>query len=294
MKNLVTIACYRDFYQILLQAESISLFLEPCTHYIIVNEEKVDLDFWYKWLSPYYKNHKLKIIPRVDYEYGRVTALLKNSEETIGWRTQQLQKLLIARYLDSDYLILDAKTIFVKPCSLNEWDNSFGSFHPRPINETFYNTNYLYSKIFNRELLKSSPFGFVPSKMILEPLKRYLEKDNNYENLYKQLFLPETFILNGDTSPASEFLFYNYIVYDYLENQHTRHYPNTFWFNNQYEMNNIEFSEMLLDQPLTISIHRRFLNKCNTEILEILNTHLRSIGLQNKVYPYPFSFDKFF
>jgi hypothetical protein len=130
--------------------------------------------------------------------------------------------------------------------------------------------------------------------MILEPLKRYLEKDNNYETLYKQLFLPETFILNGDTSPASEFLFYNYIVYDYLENQHTRHYPNTFWFNNQYEMNNMEFSEMLLDQPLTISIHRKFLNKCNTEILEILNTHLRSIGLQNKVYPYPFSFDKFF
>ena len=40
---LVTVACYRDFYQILIQAESINLFLEPCTHYIIINENKTKL-----------------------------------------------------------------------------------------------------------------------------------------------------------------------------------------------------------------------------------------------------------
>ena len=98
--NLVTVACYRDFQQILLQAESISLFLEPCTHYIIVNEEKIDLDFWYKWLSPYYKNHELKIIPRLEYDYDAVRNMLYKSENSLaeinlGWRTQQLQKLLI-------------------------------------------------------------------------------------------------------------------------------------------------------------------------------------------------------
>ena len=36
--KLLTIACERDKDILLLHAESISLFLEPCTHYIVINE----------------------------------------------------------------------------------------------------------------------------------------------------------------------------------------------------------------------------------------------------------------
>jgi hypothetical protein len=38
MKNLVTVTCNRDFQFMLLQAESIQKFLEPCHHWIVINE----------------------------------------------------------------------------------------------------------------------------------------------------------------------------------------------------------------------------------------------------------------
>jgi len=298
MKTLVTVACYRDFHQILLQAESISLFLEPCTHYIIVNEEKIDLDFWYRWLSPYYKNHELKIIPKIEYDYDTVRNMFYKSENslgeiTLGWRTQQLQKLLIATLIDEDYLILDAKTLFLKHCGLHDWDNAFGSSHDLyPVSEIFDNTNYFYSKFFNKELLKSVPFGYTPVKIILDPLKQYLENPQNRKNLHVKLFLPEVVLINGHISPGSEFLFYCYIASDYLKDQHTRFSPTTNLLVDDTPNEQIEI--MLLNQPVTWNIHRKFLNKCSPQVLDTINTHLSSIGFKNKLYPYPDSFDVFF
>ena len=52
MMYLATVTCNRDFQQMLLQAESIQKFVEPCKHVIIINEDKFDYNFWYRWLKP--------------------------------------------------------------------------------------------------------------------------------------------------------------------------------------------------------------------------------------------------
>ena len=291
--TLVTVACFRDFHQILIQAESIGLFLEPCTHYIIVNEEKVDLDFWYRWLSPYYKNHELKIIPRIVYDYTSVYAMLKHvNHTTFGWRSQQLQKLLISRIIDDDYLVLDAKTFFVRHGSISAWDNSLGSGPSYAINEQFINTNYAYSIALKKEILTIAPHSVTPFKIITEPLRRYLETANNHHNLYKFLFLPEIYPFKGSTSPSSEFLFYCYIANDYFKEQDKRTVPNNhiIWD----AINDSQFNKILSNQPLTLNIHRNFLNKCDVHMLENVNKYLSDLGFKNKLYPYPDSHDTFF
>ena len=60
--KLLTVACERDKDILLLHAESISLFLEPCTHYIVINEEVPDINYWRELLQPYYSKHKLIIL----------------------------------------------------------------------------------------------------------------------------------------------------------------------------------------------------------------------------------------
>ena len=89
--NLVTVACNRDFNQMLLQAESIQMHLDPCTHWVIVNERNPDINFWQSALSPFYKNHELKLLfpgellfPGKHYYKG-------------GWNSQQTYKFWIFR-----------------------------------------------------------------------------------------------------------------------------------------------------------------------------------------------------
>ena len=59
--DIVTVTCELDSHQMIQQAESISLFVEPCTHWVIVEGANVNLTVWKKRLAPYYKNHTLKL-----------------------------------------------------------------------------------------------------------------------------------------------------------------------------------------------------------------------------------------
>ena len=89
---LATVTCNRDFQQMLLQAESIQRFLNPCKHVIIINESYPDLDFWNRWLKPYYTNHELVIMPRIQYTYPSSVLGVRDRYGAIdtasnGWRT---------------------------------------------------------------------------------------------------------------------------------------------------------------------------------------------------------------
>jgi hypothetical protein len=201
---LATVTCNRDFQQMLLQAESIQRFLNPCKHVIIINESVPDIDFWYRWLKPYYTNHELVIIPRIDYAYpsgsiGTRTNYGEIDAVSSGWRSQQLQKMLLAYKYEDDYLLLDSKNFFIKPTELSEWDNSigsgsylgFGALHH------FVGTYKKYSELFEKDIeYYTGPF--TPFKIKREPL---VSKCKISELGYK-LFYPEHYSV-----PASEGIF---------------------------------------------------------------------------------------
>ena len=119
MKNLVTVTCERDFIQMVLQAESIQKYLESCNHYVIVNDKNPNIKLWTARLNSYYTNHKLTIIKQQD--------LFDNYLNYNGYESQQVCKFEIAKVIREDYLLLDSKNFFIKPTSLDEWDNLIGT-----------------------------------------------------------------------------------------------------------------------------------------------------------------------
>jgi hypothetical protein len=257
-----------------------------------VNEDKVHLDFWYRWLQPYYTKHELKLIPRIKYDYYALKNMIKATDYDFGWRTQQLQKLLIARELDQDYLILDAKNFFTKPCSLNDWEDTVGSGTISKPVESFTNTNIIYSKLFNKPKINLVPQSTAPYKIVLEPLHQYLADTHNFLKIGKLLLLPEIVPLKGDTSPSSEFILYSYIAYEYFKNQNQYIAPRNYIIWDL--ITEKEFRELISHEYTVFGVHRQFLNKCSPEILESINKYLGEIGFKNKLLPYADSFDVFF
>lgn len=293
---LATVTCNRDFQQMLLQAESISKFVEPCQHVIIINEDKPDLDFWYRWLKPYYKNHKLEIIPRITYHYPTsflgtgISQSTSGDASSNGWRTQQLQKLLLAYEFEDDYLLLDSKNFFTKRANINEWDNIIGSgvFLRIGDGNSFDNSCKIYSDLLEKPvdqwLRPQTPF-----KVARDP---FIKKCKRSELAYL-LFYPEF-----KDSPATEGVFYSHFVKDEIDEFLKTYNPDDkkysiIWIHNRSEIARLLFDISLSNKIKIAAIHRELLSKLDEKELEIINFWLASdnpkfgLGLKNKIYPMP-------
>ena len=293
---LATVTCNRDFQQMLLQAESIQKFVEPCSHVIVINEDKPDLDFWYRWLGPYYKNHKLNIIPRITYHYptsflGTIDGQSSSGDASSnGWRTQQLQKLLLAYEFEDDYLLLDAKNFFTKKTNINEWDNIIGSGAFLKIGDgnAFDNSCKIYSDLLEKPIdqwLKPQ----TPFKVAREPFIRNCKRSE----LAYLLFYPEF-----KDSPATEGIFYSHFVKDEIDEFLKTYNPEdkkylTIWMHSKPDIARLLFDISLSDKIKIAAVHRELLSKLDEKELEIINFWLASdnpkfgLGLKNKIYPMP-------
>lgn len=292
---IATVTCNRDFQQMLLQVESISKFVEPCTHVIVVNEDKPDLDFWYKWLKPYYTNHKLNIIPRIQYDHPISLPKAKGKyvqadATSIGWRTQQLQKMLLAYEFQDDYLLLDSKNFFTRKTNINEWCNIIGSgaFVQSTDTNHFTPSAKIYSELLNEPLefyLKPQ----TPFKISRYPLITKCE----LSQLAYLLFYPES-----QGHPASEGIFYSCIAKDEMLQFHSSYNPDdrnysTMWARNRADIPRMIFDITLSNKIKVSAVHRELLSKIDERELEILNFWITSdspefgLGLKNKIYPMP-------
>jgi len=110
--DLLTIACDRDLYLMDSQARSIQKFVAPCTHWIFVNKTQKSRQEWTDLLSPYYTNHKLNLVFTDD---------IKTFDDMDGYNTQQYWKLTAVDIIQSDFVIIDSKNIFVRNTNLTEW-----------------------------------------------------------------------------------------------------------------------------------------------------------------------------
>jgi hypothetical protein len=293
---LATVTCNRDFQQMLLQAESIEKFVEPCSHIIIINEDQPDLEFWNRWLSPYYKNHKLTIIPRISYYYPTtflglsVGQNLSGDSSSNGWRTQQLQKLLLAYEFEDDYLLLDSKNFFIRKTNINEWENIPGSGAVVELRDEDYFT--LSSKIYSKILNSPIEYYFKPQTPFKINKESLISKCKISELAYL-LFYPEF-----EGHPATEGIFYSHFIKDEIikfrdsYNIADKNYT-TLWIHNRQEIDRILFDISSSDKIKVAGIHRELLSKLDEKELQIINFWITSdnpkfgLGLKNKIYPMP-------
>ena len=282
---LATVTCYRDFPQLLLQAESIQKFVEPCKHVILVNHDNPDLEFYYRWLTPYYTKHELVIIPKFDYYYP-VKGLHTNHViigTALEWRIQQLQKLLLAYEFEEDYLLLDSKNFFIKPTNLSYWENMLGSgkLTTDRVNDYFSQTGDVYRKLFNvTDTQVFSPA--TPFKIDRELLTSRCTK----EALGYFLYAPEF-----NERVVSEFIFYSVLINDEIKKctyWPSKHIEGVLW---QHDLEDLHTRLMQTQNNPDLRIsgfHRNLLGKVDTRQLSMINSWLKfAIGLNNTLQAIP-------
>jgi hypothetical protein len=120
--DIVTVTYRREFEQQLIQSRSLNQFiLEPCTHYIII-EDRFNIQQWRLALEPIYTRHKLVIIH--DHpEFLRGYVMPENKwGNGQGWIRQQCLKLWIHRRIETDrYLVLDSKNWITRETDPELW-----------------------------------------------------------------------------------------------------------------------------------------------------------------------------
>jgi hypothetical protein len=272
--DLVTVTCDRDYDLMLLQAESISLFLTPCVHWVIINEEVVDLEKWKFALSPYYKNHTLKLLTLKDF---------KPINSSQGWVRQQILKLRISEHTTNDYLILDTKCFFVKHTDLSFWNDKIGDGKVYTLKNSAYScwepAAILYSKKLNLPMLEDIIFT-VPFKVKIEYLKN-ADMD----------FLQECLLAHPIDGYPSEFVLYSYLARNEFKQGTGKvlklddiSYITTIDFKNSVENHALHvlirksFKSKNDINIKTFGFHRNYLKTAPNKHITYINYFLKSLG----------------
>ena len=261
----------------LLQAESIQQFVEPCTHWVIINDPVVVLSEWETALSLYYTNHTLRLIAIDQSSYSTwIGEAFKVSNN--GWQKQQLCKFLIYKSINDDYLILDSKNFFVKPCNINEWESITGCGFLEIYTakgDTWLPTIEAYSKYLNcpvnyTHLAMQTPFVF---------RKEILDKIDNFD-IFLNWF-------NDQESLPSEFILYSILTEKYQKLNRpmlscAKHL--TIWKKHNFEY----FMQVSLsyskDHIKVAGLHRGFLSEL-TEIEQFkIQTWISNLGLRTQLF----------
>jgi hypothetical protein len=158
MIDIVTVV-FRDELSVLkLQAQSIELYCQAIgikSIYVVVNDtdsvaKEID-PVWWGNLSSY-----VRIIPRSAFS----TDFVDN-----GWVSQQVLKLLASSISYNTWsMVLDAKTIFVKPLTTDQILNKKGQLNLccYPIQSVFEPSKQIVSELFNVEVVSVAEPAGVP------------------------------------------------------------------------------------------------------------------------------------
>ncbi len=270
--KIVTVTCKKDLKPMIRQAESIQKFVEPCEHLVIIEDEIFDKKFWLRHLSKYYTKHTLVI-----KSYNHLIDV-----ERIGWVRQQALKLLAALDCEDEYLILDSKDFFIRPCSLADWNGFKGSNlienidyyfdNPNPFKRWRLKTALAYSEYFNTELLLNL---FNPITPFVFDVK-YLDKDNIIKHV--------DWFLNCFSNDGCEFYFYSYMAHDLIKNFKPHRFKASKMCDPDFKSFDVyirdEINEVAHDEDIVIAaVHRDLIAKFNSEQKAFLNNWIKSLGL---------------
>ena len=263
----------------LLQAESIQQFVEPCTHWVIINDPVVVLSEWETALSPYYTQHTLRLISIDQSSYSTwVGEAFKVSND--GWQKQQLCKFLIYKFIKDDYLILDSKNFFIKPCNINEWESITGCGFLEAYTikgNTWLPTIDVYSNYFKcsinyTHLAMQTPFVF---------RKEILDKIDNFDTFLnwfnEQEVLPSEFILYSILAETHQQL-----DRPHMHEMSAKHF--TIWSKHNFEYFMRVSHTYSKDHIKVAGLHRGFLSKLDEIEQFKIQTWIFNLGLTTRLF----------
>lgn len=250
MIDTITIAFKDELPVLKVQAESVDLYCQDIgiqTIFIIVNDDDSIIDQidknWWGSLSD-----RVRIIPRSYFNCDFVEN---------GWVSQQVLKVLASALSTNQYsMVLDAKTIFVKPAAfdllLPGGKIAGGLF---PIQEVFTTSARIVGELFGVTVDRNGGLSGVPFMFKNDDIRSMIEE---IENRTKEKF-PKWF---QDQGMVTEYILYaGYCKYKYgdLANVYSKTMP--------YQVANLchsqtgiipnKLSEMAEECRLTVSVHRR-------------------------------------
>lgn len=205
MIDLCTVVFRQELAVLRLQAQSIALYCQNLgirNIYVVVNDDETlvnDIDpAWWGELAPL-----VLVVPRTAFS----TPWVDN-----GWLTQQLWKLLVpAMSYNTCTMVLDAKTIFVKPVALTDVINETGRIATgtMPLYEVFEPAKKIVDQTYNIDLQKQIGPGGVPFVFHNNTVRSMIA---DTANLVQSNF-PEWFQSQGR---LTEFVLYSgYVQYRY-------------------------------------------------------------------------------
>lgn len=283
--DLVTVTCNRDYKHMVLQAESIQMHLEPCVHWVIVNELNPDKNFWKNSLQPFYTKHKLNLIFPEYFPTGR------------GWIRQQMYKFWIHKFIKDDYLILDSKNFFIRPCSLSLWDNFLDEINVVLLNKgdkfddglfelsSLY-SNYLKIPEVRRTIRIHTPFVF--KSMILDTIP-------NFDNFLEWFSDTVVFLKDDPSAFQSEFFLYSMLVEhlglldkNFKKRKHWAYHDLCLWPNNKEKLYPYLDNIHRIDTIRIAGFHPRAItNELSDADINFINTWLFSMNFQSTLDKIP-------
>ena len=265
MIDFITVVFRQELFCLEIQARSIEQYIDSNkigTIFVVVNDQEsvcslVDTD-WYG-----VNKHKVKVIWAQSFG---CTDFLN------GWASQQYYKLATANIADSKWsACLDAKTWFVRTLDFDllfEQDGrvKLASFPTIPV---FRPAEQAVNKFFNidsRQVIGPGGVPFLFNTEEMRFLTQYLiQKNTNLYNYFTHAVQYPTLV--------TEFMFYSGWI-AYKHGNHQKLYSNDQYYTvtniADFETENFDdkFNQMLQEQNLTASIHRRVYPKLTRQELE--------------------------
>lgn len=263
--DLLTVTYLEDIEYMIRQAESIQKFVEPCTHWVIINDNS-PLSVWEENIKHFYTIHSLHLL-----KISNKT----NSLYNVGHHRQQYLKLYVSKFLTKKYLVLDSKNFFIKACSTKDWNNQIGPGKYMHIDKdsVWFQTVEAYKKIleYNTDSLYHLS---VETPFVIDSTLLKIDKFDDIMQTISQI-----------KGPMSEFLLYSLLyerAYDVKLNkinlQNVGH--QTVW-EPQYDI--IKPKDLIhsvtQNKYSVMGIHSLYYHKLTNEEIDTLNGFLLSLGL---------------
>lgn len=261
--DFVTVACDRDFELIKLQAESMDKFVEPCTHWIFINDLFPDKKKWTEALAPYYTKHKLNLVFHKWWHYWYAPD---------GFIRHAAYKLLMVKQ-GIDFVALDPKNFFIKPCKISDWEGIIGSGRTA-WDDKWIAASERYAKKLNMPL--------ITDKMLVSECPFVYR----YDRLAK-LGDIDKFITWYLLGPACETMLYSYLVADLVDTVKPRVYTNRTMWRHDPQITQELLDSMTNDPNIKVAGFHRFYRYTTTKDgLALINNWLDRYGFKNKIYEY--------
>jgi hypothetical protein len=248
MLELITVVFEAELALLKIQAYSIQQYINDVERItIVVNDHDnvvamINTQWWGKW------KEKVHIVPRSHWQY---------TSRINGWEEQQLLKLLAASEAITKWsVVLDAKTLFIRPYDLTKvFDNGRVKSGILQVFKQFTDSQQFIEKHYNIQMPRTIGPGGVPFVFHTETVKDLVNSVSDFTNFFQTVVrYPH---LTTEFHLYSGFVLSKYGNYDKLYSEEVYYQPMNIA---DFQINEFdEIMDAICTDPciITASIHRR-------------------------------------